>query len=464
MDEKYSWKGFKNLPLYKNPGVGEPSIIENYKNAKDVAYSSFNAKYFKNAQEGRENTAKELKEMKGLVELFKKNVIQKGIDSMSEEYSRISDKGYRGMDKLLVQAMNTDNIEEAQKILSKVAAKSRELNATLQYDLPDWLAREVLKVNSDDTENADRINAALEDIRGASAASGTSLKRLGMIYDEVSRLASDAETQKRFFDEKRIFITNAERGASEEAIALMKKEKTLFEKQYGSKTTSAGKLTFGIGSSLGGYYTSVFGTVYEMMVGEAIKRGLGEAATIAIVGGDTVNGGRSKTDVALNVNGKDLMVKITANQGNTGSIEFNETINAEFSVKSNKMREATTLLQTTIDSYINTIGASNYTHLLEHYFKMGASVHAPSKDDYVMSLVNRYVASKNIDKIIGSGIDFITFGDKTVTKYEYIASYIKKQAKHQVRAVDKSGRKIKEGHYEETYYPSGAIKVLLNNR
>ncbi len=462
MVEKYSWAEFKDLSLYKSPGIGENLIAANYNEAHKLALSSFNSKYFKQAGEGRENTAKELKEMKGLVELFKTNIIQKGIDGMGEEYSRIGDKGYRGMDKLLVQAMNEDSFEEAQKILARVAEKSRQLSQTLQYDLPEWLAKEILKLDSN-TEEADRIDAALTDIRGASAASDTSLKRLGMIYGEIEKLATDLDSQKRLFNEGRIFITNAEKNASEEAIKAMKKEGDLFEKQYAQRKTSRGKTTFGLGSSLGGYYTSVFGTVYEMMVKEAIKRGLGEAATVAVVGGNVSEGGRSKTDVALTVNGKDLMVKINPGGADSGSIEFNEIINAEFSVKSNKMNEKTTLLQTTLDSYINLVGSDNYTHLLEHYFKMAASVHKPTEKDATVNLINRYIASKNISKIIGDGIDFITFGNKTVTKYEYIASYVKKAADKQVRAVDKSGRKIVEGDYS-TYYPPGAIKLLLNNR
>lgn len=461
---KYSWNEFKNLPTYTSPGIDEKKITENYKQAQTLALNSFNAKYFKDGD--KKKSKKELTELSNVVSLFKSNVIQEGIDGMIEEYNAISDKGYRGMDKLLVAATQSkDDKKAVDKILSDLSKKSQELNQTLQYTLPMWVAKEILGMDEKKDDPSKMINAALSDIRGGSVASETSLKRLDLIYKKLETLTSDADVKKEFLNSGRILATNAEKGMSEEAIKAMKKEKQYWEKAYEKTKTSKGKETFKFGQSLAGYYTSVFGTVYEMMVKEAIKRGLGEAAKVAVVGGDTGADGRSKTDVRLNVNGKDLLIKLNQQNLIPNNIQFNDSINAEFSVKSNKMSAKTTLLQTTLTSYIGMVGSDSYTRLLEHYFKMAASVDKSTEKDATVDLINRYIASKNITKIIGEGIDFITFGDKTVTKYEYIATYIKKDFKKQVRAIDKSGRKINPEKFDETiYYPSGAIKILLDNR
>lgn len=174
-----------------------------------------------------------------------------------------------------------------------------------------------------------------------------------------------------------------------------------------------------IGNTIG----KTTGAFFEAGVTKGLQELAANALLDIITKARTVGAEGGKTDVIVEINGKSVNLQNLAKKNNVNlSLEFNSP-ELNLSLKQGAMKKGSTFDNSTIGKLYSELAKENAIDtnsiLLYHYYQLFGT-EGWGADKEMMSVVNRYVTSKLLNKAFGAEIDYIVFKDKTVPLFEYI--------------------------------------------
>ena len=413
---KMSWENYKKSEFYKNPQNPSSEIRDIYKLQSEIERKKFNVKYFNTLDKSKQNEIADAEIARQLTSAYIESFLQPALDKFSEDFKK-SDKQksgtYSGIQQCLVNiARGVDsgiNVESEVNNLKQILKKAEEF---ISYEMPAEMAG-VLK-SSGSKQDLAAMNLDTASLVQGNKAAMSSYMNILQTYKDIESFVDSGMKGNISIGRGSYNFENFVTGGTK--ITDPKTGKTTF-KQFRKNEIS---------SRFGGFLGQITGQIFETITTKKMAEALMEVATVSNVGAKTTDAGtKQKDDLEIELNGEKLNVSMAnimkaANSNVMDEIVFNENIITGLSAKKKEMKKSNiTFLQTSfqkfIELYILSGGSSadDYALTLRHAIQLGASKSETSD-------INKYIAAKASNLVLGDTVDFMIFLDVVIPKYEFL--------------------------------------------
>ena len=346
---------------------------------------------------------------------YLESFLQPALDKFSQNFKK-SDKEkagtYSGIQQSLTniaQGMNSGvDVQSEINNLKQMLQKAEEF---ISYEMPAEMAGVLSSTSSKQSLAAMNLDTASL-VQGNKAAV-TSYMNILQIYKDIQNFVNSGMTDSLSIGRGSYQFQDFVDGGVK--ITDPKTGKTTF-KQFRKNEIS---------SRFGGYFGQVTGQIFETVATKKMAEALMEVATVANVGAKTTDGGtKQKDDLEIELDGQKLNISMAnimkaANSNVMDEIVFNENIRTGLSAKKKEMKKSNTFLQTSFQKFIELYSLSggsaldDYALTLRHAIQIGASKTETSD-------INKYIAAKASNLVLGDTVDFMVFLDVVIPKYEFL--------------------------------------------
>lgn len=415
----------------KSLGLGtitEKDVTANYIEQTQIARNKFNSKYFGLGDKGKQATLKEEEIAKQITQGFIDNYLSQGLNNLTTNFGNADHKKgstYSSIQEKLEEiAMGTKEGKNVDQLINDL---DRMLNLAIKYLKLDMPAEMSSMLFSDNNSGATMSSLKKRNVSSMKLIGNSNKAAITSYHSLMEAYKHDILEFARKGTELRL----GSKGYTMEGLGVEDK----FVKIYNDKGKCIGtKPVKGseIANTIGGFFAQITGQIFETLLKDTLKSGLGSLAKAVINDGDKTDdsGKKQKADLEVEYNGKIFNIEMAklikdANAGEKFNVQFNRNIDTgTFSAKKKARGESNSFLNSSSDKlfeyYAQAGGIESYAQLMKHGIQLGMAY-----DGRGMKYLNRYVASKASNMVLGDSIDFLVFLDEVVPKYEFLNSMAK---------------------------------------